>query len=151
MSFICVTEISSCSIISTKDILASYGQPDERIKKEKIPSNGNLNMDTPNVEPNNTETTLIETDHQSADTGQCLKQTISKGELIIEELKSGPPDAKVAALGKKVKIYYTGHVFDSNVDKDAMCMRIGGKRRLIVPPSISFGDNALGEDVPPHG
>ncbi|CAA0842663.1 Peptidyl-prolyl cis-trans isomerase FKBP53 [Striga hermonthica] len=160
------------NIINTvyEEILASYGQPDKRIKKKKkkTPFNGNLNMGTTVVESNNPETTLMESDDQSPNA------TISKGGLIIEELDCGPPDAKVAAPGKKVKIYYTamvkdiGHVFDSNVGKDALCfrlgnedfidgwnvgidgMRVGGKRRLIVPPSMAFGDNAVGEDVPPN-
>ncbi|GER44604.1 peptidyl-prolyl cis-trans isomerase [Striga asiatica] len=113
------------NIISTvnTNILASYGQPDGGIKKkkEKIPSNENLNLDTPDVEPNITETTHMATDHQSADTGL---------------------NALCFRLG------YEEFIDGWNVGIDGM--RVGGKRRLIVPPSMDFGDNALGEDVPPN-
>ncbi|GER31740.1 peptidyl-prolyl cis-trans isomerase [Striga asiatica] len=89
----------------------------------------------------------------------------------------GSPHGRCAISGSgstEVKIYYMamakdiGSVFESNVGKDALYfrlgdkefidgwnvgidgMRIGRKRRLIVPPSIGFGDSALGEDVPPN-
>uniref|UniRef100_A0A7C9A8P3 peptidylprolyl isomerase n=1 Tax=Opuntia streptacantha TaxID=393608 RepID=A0A7C9A8P3_OPUST len=104
-----------------------------------------------------------ETDH--------ITRTLSGG-LVIEELDIGKPDGKVATSGTKVTIHYTGklkeggRVFDSTVGKDPLKfrlgkghaldgldigiegMQVGGKRRLIIPPPLGFG-NEGSERVPP--
>ncbi|CAH9103642.1 unnamed protein product [Cuscuta europaea] len=100
-------------------------------------------------------------------------RTLSNG-LTTEDLAIGEADGKVATPGKKVKIYYTGilkenkQVFDSNIgetpykfrlgDKRIIDgwniglegMRVGGKRRLIIPPSMGYGSQGGGENIPPN-
>lgn len=120
----------------------------------------------------NQETTPMEFENQNTNEAPKQNRTLSNG-LIIEEVANGPPDGKVAARGKKVKIFYTamlkenGHVFDSNVGKKPLKfqlgnteiidgwnlgiegMHVGDKRRLTVPPSMGYGENGAGENVPP--
>ncbi|EYU30564.1 hypothetical protein MIMGU_mgv1a006076mg [Erythranthe guttata] len=151
-----------------KDLPAENGDKEQQIDKF-VPSlstrffvdnkwgEGGSNMGSPN---------------QTENANPIRNKTLSNG-LTIEEVTNGLSDGKVAAPGKKVKIYYTamlkenGHVFDSNVGKTACKFRlgderiiegwnlgidgmhVGDKRRLIVPPSMSVGKYGAGENIPP--
>ncbi|KAI3449132.1 hypothetical protein Pfo_005797 [Paulownia fortunei] len=163
------------SVSIKSELLANASQPEKKIKKKKkkkTQGDGDLNMGLPNM-ADNQENTFIKFEIQTTNEKPIQNRTLSNG-LIIEEVANGPPDGKVAAPGKKVKIYYTamlkenGHIFDSNVGKTAYKFRlgdkgiidgwnlgidgmhVGGKRRLIIPPSIGFGKHGVGENVPPN-
>ncbi|KAI7738115.1 hypothetical protein M8C21_014524 [Ambrosia artemisiifolia] len=88
----------------------------------------------------------------------CNRKTLSSG-LVIEDLVTGNSKGKVAAAGRKVKVQYVvklkdnGQVINSNGDtphKFRLGMRVGDKRRLTIPPSMSLGYKGDGENVPPN-
>lgn len=156
------------NISAKSELLANDNQLGQKIKKKRKKTRGKKDSNMSAIQMSVNQ----ENEDQSIKTVSIDKRTLSN-RLTIEELGSGPPGGKVAVPGKNVKIYYTGmlkesgHVFDSNVGKAAYKfllgdeeiidgwnagidgMHVGDKRRLIIPPSMGFGEHGSGENVPP--
>ncbi len=109
-----------------------------------------------------------------APTLSCAKEkkvTTPSG-LIIEDLKVGTgPEAKA---GQTVTVHYTGWLtngtkFDSSVDREepfvfplgagqvipgwdegVQGMKVGGKRKLTIPPQLGYGARGAGGVIPPN-
>jgi FKBP-type peptidyl-prolyl cis-trans isomerase len=101
-----------------------------------------------------------------------LLDCLPMNELLIEDTHVGT--GAEATAGKMVKVHYTGmfpdgRVFDSSVprgeafafplgaghviqgwDKGVAGMKVGGKRKLTIPPHLGYGARGAGGVIPPN-
>ncbi|MES9940935.1 MAG: FKBP-type peptidyl-prolyl cis-trans isomerase [Candidatus Thiodiazotropha sp. 6PLUC2] len=101
-----------------------------------------------------------------------MSEKITDSGLKIEELHEG--DGETAESGQQVTVHYTGWLldgdkFDSSVDRDqpfnfalgkgmvirgwdegVAGMKVGGKRRLTIPPQLGYGAQGAGGVIPPN-
>jgi peptidylprolyl isomerase len=100
------------------------------------------------------------------------KQVTTASGLKYVDVKVGSGASPVK--GKPVKVHYTGTLengkkFDSSVDRKqpftfvigvgqvipgwdegVMSMKVGGKRKLIIPSKLGYGAQGAGGDIPPN-
>ncbi len=101
-----------------------------------------------------------------------MAATTTPSGLVIEDLVEGTGDT--AAVGQTVSVHYTGWLtdgskFDSSKDRDepfefplgarhviagwdegVQGMKIGGTRKLTIPPQLGYGARGAGGVIPPN-
>ncbi len=101
-----------------------------------------------------------------------MSEKISDSGLKYQDLVEG--EGVPAGPGQRVSVHYTGWLedgskFDSSVDRDepfqfalgrgmvirgwdegVAGMKVGGKRRLVIPPHLGYGAQGAGGVIPPN-
>jgi FK506-binding nuclear protein len=163
--------VSDKGIKSSSDVLLSQNGDATLSKKKKKRDRREETTDVPEC-PEKKKQAIDKNIEKEAGTKKPLEtRTLSNG-VIIEDIEKGKLDGKSAVKGKKVSILYTGklkdtgNLFDSNLGEDPLRFRLGGenvieglsigvegmrvgdKRRLIIPPALGYSKRGLKEKVP---
>ena len=112
---------------------------------------------------------------QTADIEKQLQEQLAQqqgGKLESTDIKVG--DGAEAVAGKNVTVHYTGTLtdgkkFDSSLDRNepfsfelgsgqvipgwdqgVAGMKVGGKRKLVIPASLAYGEQSPSPDIPPN-
>ncbi len=107
-----------------------------------------------------------------------MAKTVLPSGLQYEILQAAPADGKSPAAGQRVAVHYTGWLdkngepgakFDSSVDRGepfvfvvgvgqvikgwdegVLSMKVGEKRRLVIPANLGYGSRGAGAVIPPN-
>lgn len=134
-------------------------------------ASGCTKKDAPSGETTTTTTTTSTTAAPATPQGNGTV-TAPVTELKIEEMKTGT--GAEAKAGQQVSVHYTGWLtdgkkFDSSLDrgqpfkfmlgagqvipgwdKGVAGMKVGGKRKLTIPPQMGYGERGAGGVIPPN-
>ena len=118
-------------------------------------------------------TEATESSHNPNPSTKENKMTENPKELIIEDIQIG--QGATPQKGQRISVHYTGTLlsdgtkFDSSLDRGTHItftlgvgqviqgwdkgfegMKVGGKRKLIIPSDMAYGARGAGDVIPPH-
>ena len=132
----------------------------------------------PKTEPVKAEKSDKKADKKKAEAKPAANLPKDVKKLVVEDSLAG--NGKVAEKGKSIKVNYTGWIydpakpmgrgkqFDTSVGKEPFTftlgaghvikgwdegfanMKAGGRRKLIIPPEMGYGERGAGDAIPPN-
>ncbi|XP_038999298.1 peptidyl-prolyl cis-trans isomerase FKBP53-like [Hibiscus syriacus] len=150
-----------------------YEKKKKKKNKKKTTQENQVDANAPVTQSGDKGTSTLESGEKPTASKSSQVRTFPNG-LVVQELAMGKPDGKRASRGKQVSVHYigklqkNGKIFDSNVgrppfkfrigvgevikgwDVGVEGMRIGDKRKLIIPPAMGYGSTGAGGKIPPN-